>query len=77
MSKSFLRDNFLVPDLASYNEPNLPFQCLSPSTAKQRSSLEKRCNCGVFPEEFDKIVAKLSDHPKSFVLLSTEKMEIS
>ncbi len=76
MLQSFLRHKFLAPELASYGNLNLSFQYFSLLTAEQRSSLEERCNCGVSPEEFDKIIANLSDHPKSVVLLSTDKMKI-
>ncbi len=72
-----LRDKFLVPDLASYNDQNNPFQFFSLLTAKQRSSLEERCNFGVSPFEFDDIVTNFSNHPKSVILLLTSKMKIS
>ncbi len=77
MLHSFLRDKFLVPDLALYDDENNPFQFFSPMTAKQRSHLEAKCNCGVSPLEFDEIVTNLSDRPKSVVLLLTKKMKIS
>ncbi len=60
-----------------WDNPNIPFQFFSPLTTKQRSSLEERCNCGVSSNEFDDIVVNLLDHPKSLVLLSTDKMKIS
>ncbi len=76
MLYSFLRGKFLVPDPALYDDQNNPFQFFSPLTAKQRSFLEERCNCGVSPLEFDEIVTNLSDHPKSVVFLLTDKMKI-
>ncbi len=49
MLHSFLRDKFLVPDLALYNDQNNPFQFFSPLNAKQSSHLEAKWNCKVSP----------------------------
>ena len=38
--------------------------------------MESRCKCGVSSSEFDELVTNLSDHPKSVVLLLTDKMKI-
>ncbi len=66
----------MVPNLVSYDDPSNPFQFFSPLTSKQRSPLEEMCSHGVSSEKFDEIVANLSDHPKSVLLLSTDKMKI-
>ncbi len=69
-----LKGIFIVPDMQSFDDHNSPFQYFSPLSATARMK-PKKCKDGVSPPEFDELVLKLSELPRSVVLMSTSKID--
>ncbi len=70
-----LKDEFIVPNIASFEDAHTPYQLFPLITGCNRIKLKNACQGGVSPQEFDPIVSMLSESTNSIALLPTSKMD--